>query len=369
MYSKESKPTIGTLFKANRLIAKTVNRIIVEPDNVSLTDWATEAKLFISKDGNCLSSTTLLVYQKYVPTYSCGGRRYGVLINAEEAYVYDVNTKDANTNRIDKLKKRDERKEIKLQSKSAETTRLNLKTLDELGKEIQETENGFEMNEVLLDAPKDSLVGLFVRAIEFSPKADLKDYYLSLLEMMLIQKYLNEAFDLPLLKICLYYEREGKLGNFPSQDELFTQARAHGINNRNYPALFERLSSNYVFPKYNPITLKDFLARYEPQEVLDKVREQVIKSLIANYKPFVPREIDATTILNELVDLAVGINPGLIDETINLCVFATLKDPSSQKTNVLEQREYLFFSTTGESLSPNTTAEDDIITPFYEFKK
>lgn len=118
MYSKENKPTIGTLFKANRLIAKTVNRIIVEPDNVSLTDWATEAKLFLCKDGNCLSSTTLLVYQKYVPTYSCGGRRYGVLINAEEAYVYDVNTKDANTNRIDKLKKEMKEKRLNYRVKA-----------------------------------------------------------------------------------------------------------------------------------------------------------------------------------------------------------------------------------------------------------
>ncbi|KTC91076.1 Uncharacterised protein [Fluoribacter dumoffii] len=93
-----------------------------------------------------------------------------------------------------------------------------------------------------------------MRAVEFTPKTSLKDYYLSLLEMMLIQKYLYQAFDLPLLKICIYYEREGRLGNFPSPEELFIQAREHGVNSRNYPALFNRLSADYVFPKYNPIT-------------------------------------------------------------------------------------------------------------------
>ncbi|WP_233593700.1 hypothetical protein [Legionella qingyii] len=346
-----------------------MNRIVVAPDNVSLSDWATEAKLFISKDGNCLSSTTLLVHQKYVPTYSHGGRRYGVLLNAEEAYVYDVNSKDANTNSIDKLKKREERKNIKLLSTSEETTKLGLKTLDELAKEIQEQQNGFEMNEILLDATKDSLVGLFVRAVELSSKPDLKDYYLSLLEVMLIQKYLHEAFDLPLLKICIYYERTGRLVNFPTRDELLVQASEHGINSRNYPVLFEKLSCNHVFPKYNPKTLRNFLAQYEPQEVLDKVKEQVIKKLIVDYKPFIPREINENTILNELVDFAVGISPAIIDETINLCALATLKDNSTSKTNVQEQQEYRFFSSPGEKSSQNKTEENDITTPFYEFKK
>ncbi|WP_454782322.1 hypothetical protein [Legionella sp. WA2022007384] len=361
MYSKESKPTIGTLLKANRLIAKTVNRIIVEPEIVSLTDWANEAKLFISKEGNCLSSTTLLVYQKYVPTYAYDGRRYGVLINAEEAYVYDVNSTDANTNRTDKLAKRAERKNIKLQSPNPETIKLNLKTLDELAKETQEKQSGFEMNEVLLDASKDSLVGLFVRAVEYNPKTDLKDYYLSLLEMMLIQKYLHQRFDLPLLKICILYEREGKLGNFPSPEELLAQAREYGINSTKYPELFNRLSSDYVFPRYNPITLKDFLAQFEHQEVLDTVQDKVIKSLLARYEPFVPRALDELTILGELVDSVIGINPELIYEVINECSLTTPEDISTEPMVLQEQQEHRFFSN-AQSTSLNPTQENDITT-------
>ncbi|WP_454784630.1 hypothetical protein [Legionella sp. WA2024007413] len=355
MYTKENKPTIGTLFKANRLIAKTVNRITVEPDHVSLTDWATEAKLFISKQGNCLSSTTLLVYQKYVPTYSYDGRRYGVLINADEAYVYDVNSKDANTTRTDKLKKREDRKDIKLQSISEETIKLKLKTLDELAKEIQDKNGGFEMNEVLLDATKDSLVGLFVRAVDFSA-TDLKDFYLSLLEIMLIQKYLHQGFDLPLLKICILYEREGKLGNFPSPEELFIQAREHGINNRKYPELFNRLSSDYVFSRYNPITVKDYLEQYEHQEELDRVRDKVLKSLVASFEPFVPRKLDENTILGELVDSVVGIHPDVIQETINSCLLVA--NENSTKPNLVEEQQtHRFFKNTPETVS--SRMEDD----------
>jgi hypothetical protein len=69
-------PSIGQLYTESRLIAKTINRIIVEPDYVSLSDWKAEAQLLSSPQGACLSSTTLLVKGKHVPTYGIDGRCY-----------------------------------------------------------------------------------------------------------------------------------------------------------------------------------------------------------------------------------------------------------------------------------------------------
>ena len=38
--------TIGTLFAESRLIAKTVNRIILDPDYVGLQDWVPKANCY-----------------------------------------------------------------------------------------------------------------------------------------------------------------------------------------------------------------------------------------------------------------------------------------------------------------------------------
>ena len=55
--------TIDQLYKENRLIAKTIDRLIVEPDLIDLSAWTSEAKLLKSSGGSCLSSATLLIPQ------------------------------------------------------------------------------------------------------------------------------------------------------------------------------------------------------------------------------------------------------------------------------------------------------------------
>ena len=110
--------TVGALYSEARLIAKTVNKIILEDDAVDLHPWRIEGKLLTSSQGDCLSSGTLLVKNEHVPTYGIDGRCYGLLFNAEECFVYDVNAIDANTNRVDKLAKRVARKSIDLLSKN-----------------------------------------------------------------------------------------------------------------------------------------------------------------------------------------------------------------------------------------------------------
>ena len=130
--------TIGTLFTESRLIAKTINRITVESDRVELNDWRNEAKLLASPGGSCLSSTTLLVKGKHVPTYGFDGRCYGFLFNAEECNIYDVSTTDSNSNRTSKLAKRTERKGVDMLTSNT----VGAKTLDELAVEVKGGRDG-----------------------------------------------------------------------------------------------------------------------------------------------------------------------------------------------------------------------------------
>ncbi|WP_019215451.1 hypothetical protein [Legionella tunisiensis] len=181
--------SIGTLYTESRLIAKTINRITVEPDLVELNDWRNEAKLLASPGGSCLSSTTLLIKGKHVPTYGIDGRCYGLLFNAEECNIYDVSSTDSNSNRITKLANRKERSTVNMLTSNT----VGVKTLDDLVLEVNSGHDG-QMNEVMLDAWEKSCVGLFVRKIDLekaSPLA-LKHYYQSLLEISLIKNILSK---------------------------------------------------------------------------------------------------------------------------------------------------------------------------------
>lgn len=311
--------SIGILFSESRLIAKTLNRIVLEPDLVDLRDWRSEAKLLCSEGGSCLSSTTLLVKGKSVPTYGIDGRCYGILLNAEDCYIYDVNATDANTNRTDKLQKRSERKGINLLTSNLD----GIKTLDELSREIKEGKDG-HINEVLLDAWKDACVGLFVRQINLqgASPVTLKHYYQSLLEIRLIQKYLIQSFKFPeTFKIYQYNEREGKLFTFPSDEELKIYARMYGLHEKVYPELFRLLADEYKFaPLKTPLSVEQYLAAYQSKIKIDTIFDKIIGKLTEVFEPFDAREVNEKSILSEPVDDIIGVSEYTIQEVIGSCM-------------------------------------------------
>lgn len=223
------KKSIGILFKESRIIAKSIDRLELESDRVGFQAWNAEGRLLNSKQGSCLSSSTLLVRGKHVPTYAINSRTYGILFNAENCFIYDVSSTDSNSNRISKLEHRKNRQGIDLLSKNDK----GIKTLDDLSREIHSS-NANQMNEILLDAHKASCVGLFVRRAKPTNIAGLKLYYQSLLEIRLVQKYLHEAFEFPNLPICIYDERQGKLLKFSSDNELMVMAQSYGLH-KDYP--------------------------------------------------------------------------------------------------------------------------------------
>ncbi|STX39804.1 hypothetical protein [Legionella feeleii] len=310
--------SIGTLFTESRLIAKTINRITVETDHVDLQDWRTEAKLLASPGGSCLSSTTLLVKGKHVPTYGIDGRCYGFLFNVEECNIYDVSSTDSNSNRISKLAKRTERKGVDMLTSNT----VGAKTLDELAAEVKGGRDG-QINEIMLDAWKKSCVGLFVRRIDLdkaSPEG-LKHYYQSLLEISLIQKYLVQAFDYPEdFKICQYEEQTGRLLTTPSLQDIKTQARLYGITDRTQPELFRLLDDSHHFsPLPKPVTVGAFLDAYSDFDI-SLLRDEIIAALVKGFEPFDARPVDESSILLEPVDGIVGISESTILETIEHCV-------------------------------------------------
>jgi len=337
-------PSIGTLFNNSRLIAKTVNRIIIEPEGVNLRDWLTEGKLLKSPGGDCLSSATLLVKGKHVPTYGIDGRCYGLLLDADKSYVYDVNLTDANTNRDDKLEKRATRKGIDLLHANTQ----NLKTLDQLSDEIKGGKDG-QMNEILLDAWQESVVGLYVRKVDLtkaSPQA-LKHYYQSLLEIKLIQKYLIQALEFPEpLTLCQYSETEGRLIQFPSDNDLYAYANMNGLNKKTQPELFRLLSDDHVFkPIPQPITVGEYLANYEPQDDMRRVGVAVVTQLVARFDPFDARPVSAQSILGEPVDSIIGVNAETIEEVIASCLSATKDNTSSTSAELtVSDKKASFFS-------------------------
>lgn len=343
-------PTLGTLFNNSRLIAKTLNRIIVEPDNVEINDWRNEGKLLQSPGGSCLSSTTLLIPGKHVPTYGYDGRGYGMLFDAEQTYIYDVNPRDANTNRTDKLQKRNARKNIDMLTDNDQ----NLLTLDKLSKKIKAGEDG-EMNEVLLDAWQKSLVGIFVKKIDTATagRDALKNYYLNLLEAKLANKYFTQAMGFTPLQICLYAEREGRLIKFPTDQELNALANMVGVNSSTYPKLYSLLADEYVFSKLpQPVTLGQYFENYQPAEELAMVQTEVVQALLKKFEPFDARPVNETTIFNEPVDSIIGISQMSIDETINSCIAAmkaksNLSTPVTNPTSIADQKNRFLYRPAG----------------------
>ena len=306
--------SIGTLYSESRLIAKTINRITVEPERVELNDWRAEAKLLASSGGSCLSSTTLLVKGKHVPTYGFDGRCYGFLFDAEKCNVYDVSPNDSNSNRETKLAKRKERAGVDLLKSNA----VGAKTFEELAGEVGQQDG--QMNEVLLDAWKSSCVGLFVRKIDLdsqNPRA-LKHYYQSLLEIALIRKYLVQAFNYPEdFKICQYDERAGRLLTFPSMEELIVYARMQGVNDKTFPELFRLLDDKHHFePMPEPTKVGEFLAA---RDLSPSLQTEVVAKLVKDYVPFDGRALDATSILLEVVDNIAGIAESTICDVITEC--------------------------------------------------
>lgn len=312
--------SIGTLFTESRLIAKTINRITVESDRVELNDWRNEAKLLASPGGSCLSSTTLLIKGKHVPTYGIDGRCYGFLFNAEECNIYDVSSTDSNSNRISKLAKRTERKGVDMLTSNT----VGAKTLDELTAEVRSGHDG-QMNEVMLDAWKKSCVGLFVRKIDLetaSPQG-IKHYYQSLLEISLIQKYLVQAFGYPEdFKICQYEERTGRLLTTPTLHDIKIQARLYGITDKTHPELFRLLDDHHRFrPLPTPVTVGEYLDAYSGFDI-SLLRNEIIAVLVKGFEPFDARPVDESSILLEPVDGIVGIAESTILEAIEACVEA-----------------------------------------------
>lgn len=313
MENRNDSPTVGALYNNSRLIAKSLDGIIIGAEQVDLSSWRNEAKLLCTKGGSCCSSSTLLVKDEKVPTYSLDGRSYGLLLNAEKCYIYDVNKRDANTNRTDKLRKRGENHHINFLTSNTE----NLLTLDELSAFIKKDKPN-EMNEVLLDAWKDSCVGLYVKDVNLSgDKWALKKYYFSLIAALLIKKYLEQAFDFPPLKICRYNESQGRLLNPVNNDELFKKASMHDINKQTYPQLFAMLSEDYKFEKVKMQNVKEYLHN-EIDSNLSKHNIQIIASKLAEmYEPFDGEKRSGESILNEQVDMAIGVDPILIRQIYN----------------------------------------------------
>ncbi|KTC65048.1 Uncharacterised protein (plasmid) [Legionella adelaidensis] len=311
-------PSIGQLYTESRLIAKTINRIIVEPDYVSLSDWKAEAQLLSSAQGACLSSTTLLVKGKHVPTYGIDGRCYGLLFNAALCNIYDVSATDSNSNRISKLKKREERLGIDLLHENSE----GIKTLDELSLEIQSGADG-QMNEVLLDAWKPSCVGLFVRKVELGAHASpaaVKHYYQSLLEIALVKKYLIQAFAFPPdFPIYQYEERTGKLYTFPKLEELKAYAAIEGIKEDRFPRLFSLLDETHSFaPVLPPITVREYLTRFDKFDI-SPFADDILSNLITSFEPWDGSKLTESSILEQVVDTTTGINEEMLLETIERC--------------------------------------------------
>ena len=309
--------SIGTLYTESRLLAKTLNRITVEPNRVEMTNWRSEAKLLASPGGSCLSSSTLLVKGRHVPTYGIDGRCYGLLFNAEECNIYDVSTTDSNSNRTSKLALREKRKDIDMFTSNT----IGVKTLDELAAEVNASNDGC-INEILLDAWKKSCAGLFIRQIDIekaTPMA-LKHYYQSLLEIALIQKYLIQVFDYPSdFKICQLNERKGKLLTFPALNDVITYARLQGINDKSHPELLRLLDDKYSFAPLLPsLTVKEYLDAYTNADI-SPFRDEIIAKLVDSFEPFDTRTVNKISILSEPVDLIVGVSESSIIEIIENC--------------------------------------------------
>ncbi len=310
--------SIGELFTASRLIAKTINRIGLEPDRVDLQDWRAEAKLLSSPGGSCLSSATLLIKGSHVPTYGIDGRCYGFLFDAEKCNIYDVSSLDSNSNRTSKLEKRTERKGENLLTSNAS----GAKTLDELATEVRAGNDG-KMNEILLDVWKSSCAGLFVRKIDLenAKPSVLKHYYQSLLEIKLVQKYLIQSFGFPEdIEIFQYSEREGKLFTFnSSMKELKLYAGMHGFNEKTYPELFRLLDDRHQFsPIQAPITVGDYL-QHQSSIDISLFKDEIISKLASEFTPFDARPVDINSILSEPVDSIIGVSEHHIQEVISAC--------------------------------------------------
>lgn len=305
--------TIDQLYKENRLIAKTIDRLIVEPDLIGLSAWTSEAKLLKSSGGSCLSSTTLLIPQKYVPTYGIDGRSYGFLFNAEACRIYDVNSIDSNSNRETKLQKRNANAHLNLLTKNHE----EVKSLDDLAQEVQLGADG-NMNEIMLDAWQKSCVGLFVRTAGSMKPTGLKAWYQSLLEIKLIQKYLTQAFNFPELTIVQYNEKEGTILNFPDMKQLLVYSRINGVYKNDFPKLFEMLDDNYQFRAIkDPIHISEYLKTHSLAANIRAHTQLIAESLLFSYEPFDGSILDAQAVLAEVVDPVVGISRETIDTTIH----------------------------------------------------
>lgn len=309
--------SVDELFAGSRLIAKTINRIGLEPGMVDLSSWRSEAKLLSSPGGSCLSSATLLIEGSHVPTYGIDGRSYGFLFDAEKCNIYDVSSSDSNSNRTSKLEKRTERKGDNLLTLSSS----GAKTLDQLASEVRDANDG-KMNEILLDVWKSSCVGLFVRKLDITKATPpgLKHYYQSLLEIQLIQKYLIQAFGFPEdLKIVQYSEREGKLFDVENKQVLKVVERLHGFNEKAYPELFRLLADGYEFPPINvPITVGAYLQDYDSIDI-SSFKDEIISKLVSEYTPFDMRAVDENNILSEPVDTVIGVSEHHIEEVISAC--------------------------------------------------
>lgn len=308
--------SIGELFKKGQLIAKTVDRLVVEPDNIDLQPWKIEAKLLTSPAGNCLSSGTILSKGTAIPTYGVNGRCYGVLYDAAQCDVYDFYKTDANSTREAKLAARRAYKYRMQQDPQAQA--YYAERYQTLLAEITAEEATTQLNEVFFDAWEPSCVGLFVRYIDLenAQPAALKNYYSSLFEIMLIQKLFSQGFGID-LKIY-QYDEVGKLMGFPTFDAALFHARITGVSPKNYPALFGKLDKNFNFPDMTPrATLGSvLLARHYEIRLF---KEAILVKLLREYTPFHGDALTTTTILNELVDFHIGISQDLVDEVIQAC--------------------------------------------------
>ena len=86
---------------------------------------------------------------------------------------------------------------------------------------------------------------------------------------------------------------------------------------RSYPKLFEMLNDDYHFDKVSPPnSVRDYLATHKLSQELLPIQDEIIKELISKFEPFDERPVDEISILDEPVDVLLGLSKEEIDETI-----------------------------------------------------
>lgn len=310
---------IGELYANGRLFAKTIDRISVEPDSVSMTSFKVEGKLLTSPAGDCLSSGTLLAKNVPVPTYGINGRCYGLLFDASQCDTYAFYENDGNTNRDTKLVRRAQF--LHRQHYDAQNASLFYQQqLDMLHESIKKR-GVSQLNEVVFDAKAPACIGLFMRQINLSTAnfSILTQYYSALVEILLIRKLFIQAFGFAeSFNIYLYDEKAGKLFAFTDINEIKLHAQVHHIDREHFPMLFHMLSDSYQFKDLIPrSTVREFIRRNMPREATILPRA-FLYNLLRVFKPFHGARQTATRLMDEIIDDHVGVTESQLEHAVQL---------------------------------------------------